>query len=103
MWRLSTVHDHAIEFTQRVRTFFFILLFLVLLFLLLFLLFPLALNDRCYYMALAQLSLYHAHAGAVKNLQRFDNRLKMSVQRNVLLDSTGLQRAMFLGLIRSSS
>jgi len=44
----------------------------------------------------SRLSLYRAHR-AVNNLpQKFDNRLKMSVQCHVLLDSTDLQSVMYL-------
>jgi len=91
-----------IEFMQSRGGFERYAIFLILLFLLLLLFFlPLTLSDRCC-VIVAQLPLYRAHAGAVNDLsQRYGNRLKMPIQRNVLLDSTGLQSAMFLAEINS--
>ena len=90
-YRLYIIVQSIIRFTR--GTFERLARFLSLL--LLFLLFSLTLGGRrC--VIVARLFLYSIHE-AVNNLpQRFDNRLKMSVQCHVLLDATNPQSAMFL-------
>ena len=73
---------------ERLARFFSLLLFL-------FVLALAFMGRRCIFVA--RLSLCHAHAETVdEKSQRLDKMLKMFVQRDVLLDSTGLQSAMFL-------